>query len=178
MRDRDRKGAYTHITYEKIAQLFALGMTYTEIAGRLGCCVHTIFFRMRRACETDPKIAIQRLEQRTCKCGRHKRPSFSECYWCRHGKTRPTHGWNSGGAVQQALPLAERKPEATPPPRCEVNVQCECGRRIRAANAHACVLCQGTSDELDQLMAANRGISVEKLRRQLRRYWNEKKRAA
>jgi len=33
-----------------------------------------------------------------------------------------------------------------------------------ATTAHACVLCQGTGEELDRLMAAERSISVERLR--------------
>jgi hypothetical protein len=33
-----------------------------------------------------------------------------------------------------------------------------------SAKAHACILCQGTGEELDQLIAAERGISVERLR--------------
>jgi hypothetical protein len=155
---------HSHVTYEKIAELFSLGMTYTQIADRLNCSKDTIFFRLRRA-RKDPEVARRDLEQRTCKCGRSKRPSFTACFWCRYGKPDPrSKDWDGSAAVQQLLQLVEAKQEADP---CEMNVQCECGRRLKSIKAQACILCEGTSEELDQIMATERGISVEELRRKL-----------
>ena len=144
---------HNHVTYEKIAELFAAGVTYADIAKRLGCSKDTVFFRLRRARKADPETAQRDREQRTCVCGRTKRPSFSACCWCR-------------GRKSSSQPKHECRPTEEPAdrPKCETNTQCPCGRRIMSAKAHACILCQGTGEELDQLIAAERGISVERLR--------------
>jgi len=164
--------ACTQVTHEKVAELFALGMTGAEIARKLHCGQATIYLRMRKARRSDPEIVRRDLEQRTCECGQRKRPSAAKCAYCLYGKWRPqSKPWYSGEAVQQDLRLAEEKPEAAEQPEVagqpEVNVRCQCGRRPKAAKAHGCILCQGTSEELDQLMAAERGISVEEMRRLL-----------
>jgi hypothetical protein len=73
----------------------------------------------------------------------------------------------------------EEKPEATDQPKtaeqpeCETNTECQCGRLDGHGNPritsgpNRCILCEGTSEKLDQLMAAERGISVEEMRRLL-----------
>ena len=153
---------HNHVTYERIAELFAAGVTYADIARRLGCSKDTIFFRLRRARRADPEAAQRDLEQRTCKCGRTKRPSFSECCWCRGRKpSAPKYSCNDAGQFLLRLKPTEEHADR---PKCETNALCPCGLRVMAATAHACVLCQGTGEELDRLMAAERGISVERLR--------------
>jgi hypothetical protein len=159
----------THVTHEKIVLLHEDGLSYAQIAKRLRCNVWTIFARLRKARKSDPKIAKRDTAQRTCKCGRRKRPYFTECSWCRYKKSRPQ--WDSGDAVQQALRLVEEQPEAQD--RRELNAPCPCGRsdehgnpRI-ASGPNRCILCEGTSEKLDRLMAAERGISIESLRKLL-----------
>jgi hypothetical protein len=158
------------VTLEKITLLREQGMNYTQIAERLRCTVWTIFARLRKARKADPKIAKRDTAQRTCKCGRRKRPYFTECSWCRYKKSRPQ--WDSRDAIQQALQLVEELPEARE--RIELCAPCPCGRldgrgkpRIASGPNH-CILCEGTSEKLDQLMAAERGISIESLRKQLK----------
>jgi Homeodomain-like domain len=170
------------VTNEGIAELLAVGITCKEIAGKLNCSESTIYLRMRKARRSNPEIARQDMEQRTCECGQPKRPSSEKCAYCTFGKSRPkSRPWVSGEAVQQDLRLVEEKPEATEQPEAtaqpdqEENVKCQCGRldregkpRIKSVTAQACIACEGTSEELDRLMAANRGISVQELRRKYR----------
>jgi hypothetical protein len=164
------------VTNESIAELLALGVRCKEIAGRLNCCESTLYARMREFRRSNPEIARLDQDLRTCECGLPKRPSSAKCSYCTLGKSRPkSRLWVSGEAVQQDLRLVEEKPEATAQPDPEENVKCQCGRldregkpRIKSVTAQACIACEGTSEELDRLMAANRGISVQELRRKYR----------
>jgi hypothetical protein len=167
--------ACTQVTNEGVAELVAAGMTYREIAGKLNCCEATLYVRLRKARRSNPEIARQDLERRTCECGKPKRPSSEKCAYCLYGKSRPqSKPWQSCEAVQQDLRLVEEEPEVTEHPEAteqaedEENVRCKCGRRDKSATAQACVLCEGTGEKLDRLMAANRGISLEELRSELR----------